>query len=226
MALAGGQLFLTVVYSAIAVWLLGLAVPVTASYIIAAVMVAPALVQSGVPDFAAHMFIFYYAVLSEVSPPTALSPFAAAALTGGKSLRDDDADVEVHAAGVPRPVRVHAEPGRRRRAASRIRWSTIVVTSSDRGRRRRRARRRPRRVGARPGLAARARRLVDRAACSCSTPRRGRTALGLAITAVVLFLHFWRAAGQGATAPAAATRTEPSDLETGRNAGRVTNPAS
>ena len=63
--------------------MLGLAVPVTASYIIAAVMVAPALVQAGVPDVAAHMFIFYYAVLSEVSPPTALSPFAAAALTGG-----------------------------------------------------------------------------------------------------------------------------------------------
>ena len=80
--LAGGTLALTVVYSAIAVWLLGLAVPVTASYIIAAVMVAPALVRSGVPDFAAHMFIFYYAVLSEVSPPTALSPFAAAALRG------------------------------------------------------------------------------------------------------------------------------------------------
>ena len=61
--------------------------PVTASYIIAAVMVAPALVQSGVPDFAAHMFIFYYAVLSEVSPPTALSPFAAAALTGGNPFK-------------------------------------------------------------------------------------------------------------------------------------------
>jgi len=82
-AMAGGQLFLTVVYSALAVWMLGLAVPVTASYIIAAVMVAPALVRAGVSDVAAHMFIFYYAVLSEVSPPTALSPFAAAALTGG-----------------------------------------------------------------------------------------------------------------------------------------------
>jgi TRAP transporter 4TM/12TM fusion protein len=85
--LAGGTLALTVIYSAIAVWLLGLAVPVTASYIIAAVMVAPALVQSGVPGFAAHMFIFYYAVLSEVSPPTALSPFAAAALTGGNPFK-------------------------------------------------------------------------------------------------------------------------------------------
>ena len=59
----------------------------TASYIIAAVMVAPALVQVGVAPVAAHMFIFYYAVLSEVSPPTALSPFAAAALTGGNPFR-------------------------------------------------------------------------------------------------------------------------------------------
>jgi TRAP-type uncharacterized transport system fused permease subunit len=86
-ALAGGTLVLTVVYSALAVWLLGLAVPVTASYIIAAVMVAPALVSAGVPPVAAHMFIFYYAVLSEVSPPTALSPFAAAALTGGNPFK-------------------------------------------------------------------------------------------------------------------------------------------
>jgi TRAP transporter 4TM/12TM fusion protein len=86
-ALAAGHLFLTVVYAAIAVWLLGLAVPVTASYIIAAVMVAPALTQAGVPPLAAHMFIFYYAVLSEVSPPTALSPFAAAAITGGNPFK-------------------------------------------------------------------------------------------------------------------------------------------
>jgi TRAP transporter 4TM/12TM fusion protein len=84
--LAGGQLFLTVLYSALAIWMLGLAVPVTASYIIAAVMVAPAMTSVGVPDVAAHMFIFYYAVLSEVSPPTALSPFAAAAITGARPV--------------------------------------------------------------------------------------------------------------------------------------------
>ena len=81
--LAGGHVFLTVLYGALAVWMLGLAVPVTASYIIAAVMVAPAMIDVGIPPVAAHMFIFYYAVLSEVSPPTALAPFAAAALTGG-----------------------------------------------------------------------------------------------------------------------------------------------
>ncbi len=80
---AGGNLMLTAVFTSLVVWIVGLAVPVTASYIICAVIAAPALIKLGVPDFAAHMFIFYYAVLSEVSPPTALSPFAAAAITGG-----------------------------------------------------------------------------------------------------------------------------------------------
>ena len=80
---AGGSLLLTALYTALIVWVVGLAVPVTASYIICAVIAAPALIKLGVPDYAAHMFIFYYAVLSEVSPPTALSPFAAAAITGG-----------------------------------------------------------------------------------------------------------------------------------------------
>jgi TRAP transporter 4TM/12TM fusion protein len=86
-AYAGGSVLLTAVYTALIVWVIGLAVPVTASYIICAVIAAPALTKLGVPDFAAHMFIFYYAVLSEVSPPTALSPFAAAAITGGDPYR-------------------------------------------------------------------------------------------------------------------------------------------
>jgi TRAP transporter 4TM/12TM fusion protein len=86
-AYAGGSLVLTAIYTALIVWVVGLAVPVTASYIICAVIAAPALIQLGVPNYAAHMFIFYYAVLSEVSPPTALSPFAAAAITGGDPYR-------------------------------------------------------------------------------------------------------------------------------------------
>jgi TRAP-type uncharacterized transport system fused permease subunit len=84
---AGGNLLLTAIYTAVLLWILGLAVPITATYIIAAVIAAPALTKLGVPDYAAHMFIFYYAVLSEVSPPTALSPFAAAALTGGDPFK-------------------------------------------------------------------------------------------------------------------------------------------
>lgn len=79
-----GSLFLTILFAALAMWVLGAAVPVTASYIIGAVVLAPALINAGVPEPAAHMFLFYYAVLGDVSPPTALAPFAAAAITGAK----------------------------------------------------------------------------------------------------------------------------------------------
>ncbi|MBG6183197.1 TRAP transporter 4TM/12TM fusion protein [Arthrobacter sp. CAN_A214] len=84
---AGGSLLLTAIFSAISVILLGLAVPVTASFIISWVIIGPALQDVGVPAYAAAMFIFYYSVLSEVSPPTALSPFAASAITGGKPIQ-------------------------------------------------------------------------------------------------------------------------------------------
>ncbi|MHA7209408.1 TRAP transporter permease [Arthrobacter sp. MDT1-65] len=84
---AGGSLLLTAIFSAISVILLGLAVPVTASFIISWVIIGPALQDVGVPAYAAAMFIFYYSVLSEVSPPTALSPFAASAITGGKPIK-------------------------------------------------------------------------------------------------------------------------------------------
>jgi TRAP-type uncharacterized transport system fused permease subunit len=85
--MAHGSLLLTTIFTALIVWIVGLAVPVTASYIICAVITAPALINLGVPAFAAHMFIFYYAVLSEVSPPTALSPFAAAAICKGNPYK-------------------------------------------------------------------------------------------------------------------------------------------
>lgn len=83
----GGSTFYTVLFAALAMWILGTAVPVTASYIIAAVMLVPALRDVGVPEAAAHMFLFYYAVLADVSPPTALAPFAAAAITRGDAFQ-------------------------------------------------------------------------------------------------------------------------------------------
>jgi TRAP transporter 4TM/12TM fusion protein len=79
-------LLLTAVFAGGAITLLGLAVPVTASFIIAAIIVGPTLKSLGVADPAVYMFIFYYAVLSEVSPPTALAAVAAAAITGGNAL--------------------------------------------------------------------------------------------------------------------------------------------
>ncbi|RKT71752.1 TRAP transporter 4TM/12TM fusion protein [Saccharothrix variisporea] len=80
-------LFVTVVLAAVAVSVLGLAVPVTASFIISWVVIGPALVELGVAREETAMFIFYYAVLSEVTPPTALAAVAAAAITGGDVMK-------------------------------------------------------------------------------------------------------------------------------------------
>jgi TRAP transporter 4TM/12TM fusion protein len=87
-ALGGGNPLITLVLCALVLWVLGLSLPITASYLVAVPVIAPTLINGlGIPAPAAHMFIFYYAVLSEVSPPVALSPFAAAALTGGNPYR-------------------------------------------------------------------------------------------------------------------------------------------
>jgi len=79
-------LILTAVLAAVAIAVLGLAVPVTASFIIAWVIIGPALQTLGATAAETAMFIFYYAVLSEVTPPTALAAVAAAAITGGNTI--------------------------------------------------------------------------------------------------------------------------------------------
>lgn len=79
-------LALTVILAAVALAILGLAVPVTASFIIGWVIIGPALLALGVPAPAAAMFVFYYSVLSEVTPPTALAAVGASAITGGRTI--------------------------------------------------------------------------------------------------------------------------------------------
>lgn len=79
-------LILTAVFAALAVSVLGLAVPVTASFVISWVIIGPALQDLGVSAPAVAMFVFYFAVLSEVTPPTALASVAASAITGGRVI--------------------------------------------------------------------------------------------------------------------------------------------
>lgn len=79
-------LVLTAIFAALAVAILGLAVPVTASFVISWVIIGPALQDLGVTAAAVAMFVFYFAVLSEVTPPTALAAVAASAITGGRVM--------------------------------------------------------------------------------------------------------------------------------------------
>ncbi|HVO84974.1 MAG TPA: TRAP transporter fused permease subunit [Syntrophobacteria bacterium] len=83
MSASGGSKHIALLLALVASLLIGLSLPITATYIMTVVMVAPALVKVGVPIHVAHLLAFYFAVLSEVSPPVGLSPSAAAAVTGG-----------------------------------------------------------------------------------------------------------------------------------------------
>ena len=87
MSLSGGNVLLALVLALFTSFIVGLSLPITATYIMTVVMVAPALVKVGVPEHVAHLLAFYFAVLSEVSPPVGLSPSAAAAVTGGNPFR-------------------------------------------------------------------------------------------------------------------------------------------
>ncbi len=80
--LSHGYLFVLLVLTAIAAILLGMGITTTAVYITVAALIVPALINVGVNPMAAHMFAFYYGVVSTITPPVALASFAAAAIAG------------------------------------------------------------------------------------------------------------------------------------------------
>lgn len=85
--LAGGILFLTLFFTMIASLILGMGTPTTANYIITSTIAAPALIQMGVPDIAAHMFTFYFGIVADITPPVALAAFAAAGIAKSKPIQ-------------------------------------------------------------------------------------------------------------------------------------------
>ena len=80
-ALSEGKLFIALILVMLAVIVLGMGMPTSAAYLIAAILLAPMLIKLGVVPLAAHMFIFYFAVISMITPPVALAAFAAAAIS-------------------------------------------------------------------------------------------------------------------------------------------------
>ncbi len=77
---AGGNLFLSLVFTAMACVILGMGLPTTSAYVIAASILAPSLVTLGLPLLTAHLFVFYFACLSAITPPVALAAYAGAGL--------------------------------------------------------------------------------------------------------------------------------------------------
>ncbi|MCR4712532.1 MAG: TRAP transporter permease [Clostridia bacterium] len=82
--LAGGSLFLTLLFSAIASILLGMGVPTTANYIMMSMITVPAVVAMGVNPIAAHLFCFYFGIVSDLTPPVALAALTGAGIAKAK----------------------------------------------------------------------------------------------------------------------------------------------
>lgn len=85
--LSQGSIYLTMLFTMIASIILGMGVPTTANYIITATIAAPALVTVGVPVIAAHLFVFYFGIIADITPPVALAAFAASGIAGSEPLK-------------------------------------------------------------------------------------------------------------------------------------------
>ena len=85
--LAGGSLFLTILFIALASLVLGMGVPVTAAYLITAVIAVPALTHLGVNMIAAHMIVYWLSQDSNISPPVCIAAFAGAAIAKANMWR-------------------------------------------------------------------------------------------------------------------------------------------
>ncbi|MDW8045615.1 MAG: TRAP transporter permease [Nitrososphaerota archaeon] len=87
MSLSGGQLWAALVITMVGCLILGMGLPATPAYIIAAVTMTPALIDLGLEPLVAHMFTFYFSILSAITPPVALAAYAAAGLAGSEPFK-------------------------------------------------------------------------------------------------------------------------------------------
>ncbi|MGM0874673.1 MAG: TRAP transporter permease [Bacillota bacterium] len=85
--LSGGYLIPTLMLTMVAALILGMGSPTTANYVITSTIAAPAIILLGVPDLPAHLFVFYFGIIADITPPVALAAFAAAGVSGGEPIR-------------------------------------------------------------------------------------------------------------------------------------------
>ncbi|TLS36730.1 TRAP transporter permease [Pseudalkalibacillus caeni] len=85
--MSGGILLLTLFFTMIASLILGMGSPTTANYVITSTIAAPALILLEVPELSAHMFVFYFGIVADITPPVCLAAFAAAGVSGGEPIR-------------------------------------------------------------------------------------------------------------------------------------------
>jgi TRAP transporter 4TM/12TM fusion protein len=109
--LSGGHLLLGLIWTALAGVVLGMGLPTTAAYVVLAALGAPALVELGAPVLAAHLFIFYFGCISNVTPPVSLAAYAAAGIAEAPAFRTAVAALLLAATGFLIPFAFVYGPG-------------------------------------------------------------------------------------------------------------------
>ncbi|SFE50387.1 TRAP transporter permease [Alteribacillus iranensis] len=97
--LGGANLLLTLIFTMLACIVLGMGLPSIPTYIITATMAAPALVELGIQPLVAHLFVFYFGIFANITPPVALAAFAAAGIAGGQAMRTGFISMKLAIAG-------------------------------------------------------------------------------------------------------------------------------
>jgi len=128
-ALGHGNLMLTLFFTMIASILLGMGLPTTAKYIILSIMAAPALVELGVLPLAAHLFILYFGVIADLTPPVAVAAYAGAGIAGGNSMKTGFIAVRLAVAGFMIPYLFALDPGLMFLTGSVGHTLVLIVTS-------------------------------------------------------------------------------------------------
>jgi len=107
---AQGHLPVALLLTAVGSIVLGMGLPTTAAYVVLAALGAPALTELGVPVLAAHLFIFYFGCLSNITPPVALAAYAAAGIAGSSPMRTGIAAMSLAAGGFVIPFAFVYDP--------------------------------------------------------------------------------------------------------------------
>ncbi len=97
--IAGDSLVPALIFTMVAGIILGMGLPTTAAYIVQAALLIPALIKLGVPVIAAHLFVFYFAIISAITPPVAMAVYAAAGISGSNIWKTGLAAMKAGATG-------------------------------------------------------------------------------------------------------------------------------
>lgn len=126
---AAASLFLTLLFTMVTCMILGMGLPSIPSYLITATIAAPALVELGQAEIAAHMFCFYFAMFANLTPPVALAAFAAAGLSGGSPMKTGWQSVKLALAGFIVPFMFVYNPQLLLENVTVISGIQVVITS-------------------------------------------------------------------------------------------------